>query len=330
MPLDTISNGASASTVRTAINAAIAQVDVNTAIAAPFDTYTPASFATAAQGILAASALQTNSALGTPASGTLTNCAGLPASGVIGTAATLNANTFTGVQTLSPSARTSGSSAYFTLNTPADTGLAASTEAIGARWTAATRQFATGALTLQRERLFDAPTYAFAGASTLSTALNVDIADPVAGTNATITRRYSLRVGSMLATGALSITGDGSRASAGLQGYWDGAGHLTSTAGLALHAATGTLFLDATFVRPWSDATTDIGISGTRFRDLLLSRNLSVAGAASLGGGVGVLFVGNANTAPTSNPTAGGIIYAEAGALKYRGSSGTVTTIAAA
>lgn len=38
-------------------------------------------------------------------------------------------------------------------------------------------------------------------------------------------------------------------------------------------------------------------------------------------------FIGN-STAPATNPTAGGYLYVESGALKYRGSSGTVTTIA--
>lgn len=38
-------------------------------------------------------------ALGTPSSGTLTNCTGLPAAGVVGTAAVLGANTFTALQT---------------------------------------------------------------------------------------------------------------------------------------------------------------------------------------------------------------------------------------
>jgi hypothetical protein len=33
-------------------------------------------------------------------------------------------------------------------------------------------------------------------------------------------------------------------------------------------------------------------------------------------------------TAPTANPSGGGVLYVEGGALKYRGSSGTVTTIA--
>lgn len=50
----------------------------------------------------------------------------------------------------------------------------------------------------------------------------------------------------------------------------------------------------------------------------------------SFGSGSGVAFVANATTAPTTNPTGGGIFYVEAGALKYRGSSGTVTTIAPA
>jgi hypothetical protein len=58
-------------------------------------------------------------------------------------------------------------------------------------------------------------------------------------------------------------------------------------------------------------AAGDIGIGGTSF-----------------GSGALVMFIANATTAPTTNPTGGGILYVEGGALKYRGSSGTVTTIA--
>jgi hypothetical protein len=46
------------------------------------------------------------------------------------------------------------------------------------------------------------------------------------------------------------------------------------------------------------------------------------------GGGKNVISIKNANTVPTTNPTSGGILYVQGGALKYRGSSGTVTTIA--
>ena len=47
------------------------------------------------------------------------------------------------------------------------------------------------------------------------------------------------------------------------------------------------------------------------------------------GGGIGVMSMANINTAPTTN-ISGGILYVESGELKFRGSSGTVTTIATA
>ena len=59
------------------------------------------------------------------------------------------------------------------------------------------------------------------------------------------------------------------------------------------------------------------------------SRNFGILTAsATYGGGSGVMFVGNATTVPTSNPTSGGVLYAEGGALKWRGSSGGITVIA--
>jgi hypothetical protein len=56
----------------------------------------------------------------------------------------------------------------------------------------------------------------------------------------------------------------------------------------------------------------------------------SPAGAASFGGGVGVLGITNATTPPTTNPTSGGVEYASGGALFWRGSAGTVTQLAPA
>ena len=52
--------------------------------------------------------------------------------------------------------------------------------------------------------------------------------------------------------------------------------------------------------------------------------------STSLFGGVGVISIANATTTPTSTPTGGGVLYADSGALKYKGSSGTITTIAPA
>lgn len=119
-------------------------------------------------------------------------------SAVAGSATNLTVNAAT---TFTPIARNTGALSYFTVTTPADTLLTASTEVVGSNFTAATRQWATGALTLQRERVFAAPTYAFDGASTLTTAVNVDIGLPVAGTNATITNAYALRADNTLFTG---------------------------------------------------------------------------------------------------------------------------------
>lgn len=52
--------------------------------------------------------------------------------------------------------------------------------------------------------------------------------------------------------------------------------------------------------------------------------------STQVGGGSGVMGITNAGTVPTSNPTGGGVLYAEGGALKWRGSSGTVTVLAPA
>lgn|SRR5574337_224271 len=50
----------------------------------------------------------------------------------------------------------------------------------------------------------------------------------------------------------------------------------------------------------------------------------------SYGGGQNVIYIANATTTPTTSPSGGGILYVENGALKYRGSGGTITTIAPA
>jgi hypothetical protein len=51
-------------------------------------------------------------------------------------------------------------------------------------------------------------------------------------------------------------------------------------------------------------------------------------GGSSFGSGTVVMFIANATAVPSTNPSGGGVLYVEGGALKYRGSSGTVTTIA--
>lgn len=46
------------------------------------------------------------------------------------------------------------------------------------------------------------------------------------------------------------------------------------------------------------------------------------------GSGDKVIYIGNATTTPSGTPTGGGVLYVQSGALKYKGTSGTVTTIA--
>jgi len=58
--------------------------------------------------------------------------------------------------------------------------------------------------------------------------------------------------------------------------------------------------------------------------------NVGIRTSSQFGSGQGVIAIANVSIAPTVNPAGGGILYVEDGALKYRGSSGTVTTIAPA
>jgi len=58
--------------------------------------------------------------------------------------------------------------------------------------------------------------------------------------------------------------------------------------------------------------------------------NVGIGTSSQFGAGKGVIAIANASVAPNVNPAGGGVLYVENGALKYRGSSGTVTTIAPA
>jgi hypothetical protein len=58
--------------------------------------------------------------------------------------------------------------------------------------------------------------------------------------------------------------------------------------------------------------------------------NIGIRTKDQFGRGKGVIAIANATVAPSVNPAGGGILYVENGALKYKGSNGTVTTIAPA
>ncbi len=79
-----------------------------------------------------------------------------------------------------------------------------STEIPSLTLTTAGRQWATGALTTQREVLITAPTYSFVGASTITNAATVGIAGaPIASTNATLTNSHGLLIQAGAVTGGV-------------------------------------------------------------------------------------------------------------------------------
>jgi hypothetical protein len=82
----------------------------------------------------------------------------------------------------------------------------------------------------------------------------------------------------------------------------------------------------------YSSATdnVDVATAGVRRLNVDSAGNVAIGASPSFGSGAVVLFLANATTAPTANPTGGGILYVESGSLKFRGSSGTITTIAQA
>jgi hypothetical protein len=74
----------------------------------------------------------------------------------------------------------------------------------------------------------------------------------------------------------------------------------------------------------WNDGTTN--------QHVFQGANIGFGRGAvpELGAGDRVISIANALSVPTASPASGGVLYAEAGALKWKGSGGTVTTIALA
>jgi hypothetical protein len=105
-----------------------------------------------------------------------------------------------------------------------------------------------------------------------------------------------------------------------IQGSMSASGALLIKSTLAMDGG-GIYFQSGTGRILSPSATTNIQIS--------VNRNTAFGiDTGSFGGGAGVINIANAGTVPSSNPTGGGILYVESGALKFRGSSGTVTTMA--
>jgi len=142
--------------------------------------------------------------------------------------------------------------------------------------------------------------------------------------------------GVTLSTGALDVSVGSSIFGA------SGPGFSNNTLGIIPTATTSTglrvhgLVSQTGDLQTWTNSSSTVLASvsaagkGT-FAGVTLSTTTSLSlGTPSLGGGAGVISIANATTAPTTNPSGGGILYCSGGALVFRGSSGTITTIAAA
>jgi hypothetical protein len=139
----------------------------------------------------------------------------------------------------------------------------------------------------------DALTLGTNGSGTFAGAVSISSTTASTGTSS----------GALVVSGGVGVAG---AIYAGGQIYSTG-----STAGFAAHPRDGSGYLTTWYNPTGDDMQLDFATIGTKF---------TIRSDA-------VLLLANA-TAPASNPTGGGYLYVESGALKYRGSSGTVTTIA--
>jgi len=185
------------------------------------------------------------------------------------------------------------------------------------------------------------------------TGLNVDVSDSDAST--LVPARFT--GGDVICSHGLTLNGSdnvvGLTSSATDLGvsYWNNAtgkfltsANMTFTGGNSLNLIDGSNNLSfkgnsLSFSRFTGDAFIDYGTGGAsgghlNFRStssntsvLVLRDNGNIGiGMTSFGNGAKVLGMADA-TAPSGTPSGGGIVYVESGALKFKGSSGTITTL---
>lgn len=96
---------------------------------------------------------------------------------------------------------------------------------------------------------------------------------------------------------------------------------------ITLPAASLIGFIVKGAVSQTADLTQWQNSAGTVLAKVAASGNIVAGNMAIATSSVSTVHISN-GTIPSANPVGGGVLYVEAGALKYRGSSGTITTIA--
>jgi hypothetical protein len=183
--------------------------------------------------------------------------------------ASLAYGTATGLS-LTQAVSTTGSPNALVVAGGAHTTLTASTEAVDVNINLArTVQFATGALATQRAVVYQAPTYAFVGASTITNAATVAIAGaPVKGTNATITNTHALLIQAGATSTAAASYGltvnaqTGGTANYAAQFIGGNVGVATSTPAYTLDVS-GTI--NGTYIRSAAGAIGSVGFGNVNY-----------------------------------------------------------------
>jgi hypothetical protein len=156
-------------------------------------------------------------------------------------------------------------------------------------------------------------------------------------------RHFTLASGGTLTvtSGGASITGNST-----ITGTLGVTGLITATGGVVINggaAAVGAIFKGAGggfSIQLITGSSNDFSINNvantssvitvpTGTEHVYVTKRLFIGAMASTNSADGTFGLSN-SSAPGGNPTAGGFLWVESGALKYRGTSGTVTTLATA
>lgn len=282
-----------------------------------------------------------------------------------------------------------------TLTQSAQSGLTASTEVVGADVNAsATKTWATGNLSTQREVLVQAPTYTAVGTSTITSAATLAVTGaPTANAPLSITNPWALWVqsgasrfeGTVVAdTYAIrNANDDGNLNAISASANVLTIGDITSVAGLNIKAG-GVITVNVTGIQIWYWTNTILymcrptlvfdkdqnapligqateTVANSVCEDLTLgAQGISAATGTGYGGAVGIrggiatgsgtnvhgniwchvkpssfeggqkiLYLANAVTAPSANPTDGAFIYPLSGVLTLHGSGGAKLAVGA-
>jgi hypothetical protein len=164
-------------------------------------------------------------------------------------------------------------------------------------------------------------------ANTVTERMRIDDAGNVGIGTSTVTDKLQVQTSSSGATPVLLSLVNNTGVSANATGaklWMSGRADSATNRGVYLEAIT----TNTNNAHDLAFATSASAGSPTERLRITSTGNVGIGTTDQFGGGVKVVGIANATTVPASNPTGGGVLYVEGGALKYRGSSGTVTTIA--